>query len=114
MRDRGLVARAATRVSIEKLLGEYKDNEVRADGQFKDKVVQVTGVVGDVKKDITDSIYVIVGTGQPFEVPEVQCFIASGQEKRAAALSKGGKVTVRGRVGGLMINVLVHDCEIVP
>ncbi|EYF06000.1 OB-fold protein [Chondromyces apiculatus] len=102
------------RVPIEKLLGEYKDNEVRADGEFKGQLVQVTGVVGDVKKDITDSIYVIVGTGQPFEIPEVQCCVADGQEKRAAALSKGSKVTVRGRVDGLMMNVLFRDCEISP
>lgn len=103
---------AVLRVPIEKLLGEYKDNEVRADGQFKDQLIQVTGVVGDVKKDITDAIYVMVGTGKPFEIPEVQCFVAGGQEKRAAALSKGSKVTVRGRVDGLMMNVLVRNCEI--
>lgn len=30
-----------------------------------------TGVVGEVKKDITDAIYAIVGTGQPFKIPEV-------------------------------------------
>lgn len=105
---------AVMRVPIEKLLGEYKDNEVRADGQFKGQLVQVTGVVGDVKKNVTDSIYVTVGTGQQFEIPEVQCFVADGQEKRAAALSKGAKVTVRGRVDGLMMNVLVRDCEITP
>jgi hypothetical protein len=49
-----------------------------------------------------------------FEIPVVQCFVRKGEEQRAAALSKGDNVTVRGRVGGLLMNVLVKDCEIVP
>ncbi|WP_437896743.1 OB-fold protein [Sorangium sp. So ce124] len=105
---------AAQHVDIKKLLGEYHDNEVRADGAFKGKLVQVTGLVGDVKKDITGSIYVTVGTGTMLEIPTLQCFVAEGETGAAAALSKGQKVTVRGRVDGLMMNVLVKDCEINP
>ncbi|WP_437947031.1 hypothetical protein WME98_40365 [Sorangium sp. So ce296] len=105
---------AAIDVDVKKLLGEYHDNEVRADSAFKGKLVQTSGVVGDVKKDITGSVYVTVGTGAMLEIPVVQCFIADGEAGAAAALSKGQKVTVRGRVGGLMMNVLVRDCEINP
>jgi hypothetical protein len=100
------------RVQIADFLSEYKDNEVRADGKFKGKVVEVRGVVGEVKKDVLDSIYVTVGTGQFLEIPVVQCFIAKGEEERAASLSKGKAITVRGRVSGLLMNVLVKDCTI--
>jgi hypothetical protein len=93
---------------------EYKDNEVRADGKFKGKVVQTTGLVRDVKKDVLGSIYVTLGTGKLLEVPVVQCFVAGSQVERVTALSKGDKVTMRGRVDGLMMNVLVKDCELVP
>ncbi|MGK3965053.1 hypothetical protein WMF38_12825 [Sorangium sp. So ce118] len=105
---------AAIAVDVKKLLGEYHDNEVRADSAFKGKLVQTSGVVGDVKKDITGSIYVTVGTGAMLEIPVVQCFVADGEADAAAALSKGQKVTVRGRVDGLMMNVLVKDCQINP
>lgn len=103
----------ATEVDIKTLLKEYKDNEVRADGQFKDKYVQVTGKVGDIKKDITNSIYVTLGTGAAFEIPQVQCFFDDIHAQKAASLSKGATVTVKGRVSGLMMNVLVKDCEFV-
>jgi len=33
--------------------------------------------------------------------------------RRATKLSKGDAITVRGKVSGLMFNVLVNDCEIV-
>lgn len=101
------------RTPIETLLAEYKDNEVRADGKFKGKVVQVTGLVGDVKKDVLDHIYVAIGTGKLLEIPVVQCFVASNQVEQVTALSKGDKVTVRGRVDGLLMNVLVKECELV-
>jgi len=75
-------------------------------------MIRATGVVGDVKKDILGDIYVIVGTGKDFEIPAVQCFVAKGEETRAAALSHGQKVTIRGTVDGLMMNVLVKGCVI--
>lgn len=100
-----------TAVDIKTLLGEYKDNEVRADAQFKGKRIQVTGKVGDIKKDILDKIFVTVGTGKQFEIPEVQCYFDDEHASKAATLSKGQTVTVKGTVKGLMMNVLVEDCE---
>jgi len=106
-------AEQARAIPLKTLLSEYKDNEVRADQQFKDQLISTTGKVGDIKKDIMNHIYVIVGTGAMFEIPTVQCFPSDGQEGKAAALSKGDTVTVEGRVSGLMMNVLVKDCQIV-
>jgi len=31
--------------------------------------------------------------------------------KKAASLSSGARVTVRGRVDGLLMNVIVRECE---
>lgn len=102
----------ATPVDLKTLLGEYKDNEIRADSKFKDKVIQVSGKVDDVKKDILDNMYVTLGTGARFEIPQVQCFLAASETSKAASLTKGSTVTVQGRVDGLMLNVLVQDCTI--
>lgn len=103
-----------TRVDIKALLGEYKDNEVRADSRFKGKFVEVRGTVGDIKKDLTGDTYVTIGTGEAFEIPVFQCSVAEGQNGAAAALSKGQKATVRGTITGLMMNVLGDDCVIEP
>lgn len=100
-------------VPIKTLLNEYKDNEVRADAQFEGKLVQITGTVGEVKKDILGDIYVTLGTGAPFEIPVAQCFFDDKHTKQAAMLSKGTTVTIRGRVDGLMMNVIIKDAEFV-
>ena len=103
---------SAQPVALVTLLKEYKDNEVRADSQFKGKFIRVSGSVGDVKKDIADKAYVTLGTGAAFEIPQVQCMLSDSSIARASSLSKGAPVEVSGRVEGLMMNVLVRDCEI--
>jgi hypothetical protein len=108
------VSQSAQVVSIETLLGQYKDNEVRADGLFKGVVIQTTGIVDDVKKDITDSMYVTIGTGRQFEIPQLQCFFNDTAAASLARLNKGTKITVKGVVKGLMFNVLVKECVLVP
>lgn len=108
------LGRPAMRVSAKEVLEEYKNNEVRADGQYKDKLVQVRGLVGETKKDISGAIYVTIGTGGLLEVPVLQCFAKDGEEKAFAALNKGDTITVAGRVEGLMMNVIVKECVINP
>jgi len=104
----------ATSVDIKTLLAEYDDNEVRADSRYKGKFVETSGLVGEVKKDITGGTYVTLGTGQMLEIPVLQCSIAEGQESGAAGLTKGQRITVRATVDGLMMNVLASGCVINP
>jgi len=100
-------------VGISTLLSEYRDNEVRADSSFKGTWVQTSGYVDDVKRGFLNSIYVIFGTGQALEIPRMQCFFADLEAKKAATLTRGTRVTVRRRVDGLMMNVLVKRREFV-
>jgi hypothetical protein len=99
--------------TLRELLAQYKDNEVRADAIYKGKVVEVGGIVGDIKKDITDTIYVTLGTGEWLQIPQVQCFFPDSKARETARLSSGQHVRMRGTVKGLMMNVLVEDCDIV-
>ena len=102
-----------TKVHFSALLGNYRDNEVSADAtDFKSQFIEVTGVVAEVKNDLLNKPYVIVGTGKQFEVPAVQCSLATSAVERAAMLHKGDTVTVRGTVAGLFLNVQLQECEI--
>ncbi len=102
----------AASVELATLLSEYKDNEVRADAAYKGKTVKVTGAVDDIKKDILNNPYITIGTGKQFEIPQIQCSLAKSSVSAAMQLSKGAKVTVVGKVGGLMMNVQLSDCAI--
>ncbi|MGZ3451197.1 MAG: OB-fold protein [Polyangiales bacterium] len=105
-------AEQAVRIKVANLLAEYKDNEVRADKLYKRKFVQFEAFVSETKRDF-GQMYVILGTGAEFEFPQVQCFLPKDQEEAAADLTKGQKVTMEGRVDGLLFNVSVKDCRIV-
>lgn len=100
-------------MSASDLMAAYKNNEVSADLKYKGKLIQVTGKVGDIKKDLFDNIYVTIGTGAMFEIPEVQAFFDQSDVMKAASLSKGQKVTVVGRCDGLMMNVMLKDSKFV-
>lgn len=105
----------AESVTIKELMTEYKANEVRADARWKGKFVKVSGgVVGDVKKDLLDSAYLTLGAkdAEAFELRSVQCFLTKEGASRAANLNKGETATVSGKVDGLMMNVLIRECEV--
>lgn len=101
------------KINATEILKDYKDNEVAADKKYKGKVVQISGTVGEIKKDILGDIYVIVGTGAAFEFPECQVYFQGDATNKAADLKKGGKVTVKGTVDGLMMNVQIKDAVFV-
>jgi hypothetical protein len=98
-------------VPAKTLMADYKANEIRADGTYKGRLVETKGIVRDVKRNILGNLYVTMGTGATFELPAVQCFCAEGSAPRAAQLNRGDAISVRGRVDGLMMNVLVRDAE---
>jgi hypothetical protein len=99
-------------VDIAQLIADYKGNEVAADNKYKGKMVQVTGIVGDIKKDFTDNLYVTLGTGSRSEFRSVQAFFDDSMNGQLSELSKGQTLTVVCRVQGLMMNVLAKDCVI--
>jgi len=105
---------AAVPVEAAVLMADYKGNEQRGDQRWKGKLVEVTGAVNFVHKGmIGEPADVMLNTGAMFEVPQIKCFLRAGQIEAAAKLPRGQKVTMRGRVNGLRINVQVDDCEIV-
>lgn len=58
-------------VNIRDILAAYENNEVGADNQYKGKLIEVTGIVDNIKKDIFDNLYVTLGTGAQFEIPQI-------------------------------------------
>jgi hypothetical protein len=104
-------AEASVKVDAATILKEYEANEVAGDNKYKDKIVEITGVVESVGKDLLDDVYISVGTGAEFEIATVQCFITKDHVEKSASLQKGQKITVTGRVDGIMFNVLVKDCR---
>lgn len=106
-------APAAIEVTADELIQAYEANEVAADAKYEGKILNVTGVVDNVGKDIVDTPYVVLTSGGEWEVWGVQCMFDKEHEPELAQLAVGQTVTVQGRCSGYLINVLVRDCIIV-
>ncbi|MCL2831441.1 MAG: hypothetical protein FWD77_12015 [Betaproteobacteria bacterium] len=98
-------------VSAVDLLKAYDANEVAADSKFKGKIVEITGKVESIGKDITDDQYISIDAGDP--IRSVQCYFQESASSELAQVSKGQRITIRGKVDGLAMNVILKGSKIV-
>ncbi|GKV56015.1 hypothetical protein NCCP2222_19620 [Sporosarcina sp. NCCP-2222] len=99
-------------VSMMDLYNAYQDNEVAADLKYKNKSLEVTGVISDFGVDAFGTAFIKFDTGRgPFH--DTQVFFKKGQEEKIAELSKGETITIVGKGGGLIItSVVINKAEL--
>jgi hypothetical protein len=73
-------------------------------------VVSVSGVIGDIGKDIVDEAYVLLSSRDVLGMFGVQCYFAESEEHSFTSLRTGQQVTIKGRVDGKFGNVFLKDC----
>ena len=97
-------------VSPSKLYQDYENNEVAADLKYKEKTLMLTGSVTEIKKDIMDDIVVEINAGGAYK--SIDCYFGKNHTDEAAALTKGEKITIKGRCEGKVIDVSLKGCSI--
>lgn len=102
----------AIAVTAAKLLQDYEANEVSADAQYKGKIVEVSGAINTIGKDILDTPYVSLSTGGG-SFFSIQCMFEKSDQAQLATLSKDTRITLRGRVSGKLGNIIVRECSVV-
>lgn len=100
---------ASVVISAVQLYGQYEANEVEADNEYKGKVLAVTGVVGDIGKDIVDQAYVLLTSGDALGMFGVQCFFNESEEQNFGSLRTAQQLTIKGRCDGKFGNVFLKD-----
>ena len=104
---------APIQVKASELLNAYKNNEVAANQQFKDKTLMVTAIVESIEAGLMDEPYLVLKAGDQFEFNKPQARLAKSDESKAASLSKGQQITLRcignSEVGG---TPMLKDCVI--
>jgi hypothetical protein len=97
-------------VDAVRLWQAYEANEVAADAAYKGKVLEVAGVVTGIDKDFLGNI--IVNMRSPNQFMPTRATLVKSEERRAAELSKGDRVTLtcecRGRIVG---SPSLDDCR---
>jgi len=103
-------------LTSDELIAEYQKNEVGADQKYKDKLIEVTGKVAEIKKDLFGRYFVGLGTAHEGEMFDVMCYLDPSSEADAGKLQKGETATIKGlcqgRTGGIVLTLKV--CKIVP
>ena len=91
------------------LIAAYENNEIRANKNYKDKLLDVRGYVGDVSEDILGKPFVVLNDKPDAMITSlgIQCYVRDGDV--LAELDKGTEVVIRGRGDGKIMNVLLRD-----
>jgi|GEM_PF-2679350 len=106
------VQEKAIEISASLLLKAYEDNEIKADKDYKDKLVSVSGTIDSISVMLGKTFIVINGGGQ-YEILGVQCYLKDQTEiDKAAELKKGQKIIITGRISGKSMNIVMNDCVI--
>lgn len=97
-------------VSAVDLAKEYEENEVRADKNYKGKMVEVKGTISSIGVSFNQT-YVVLSSEKEFSLTDIQCFFNDDSEiDKIADLNEGDIITVRGKVSGKSMNVGVDKC----
>lgn len=93
------------------LWSAYDENELNADGQYKNKVLSVTGTVSEITRDwLTDKPCILLKANKIYSI---QCYFSDKSEYDAvASVRDGDEITVIGKCTGKSINVILHNCSI--
>lgn len=91
------------RITSANLAKEYEDNEVRADGNYKNELIVVSGKIADIGKDvISNKTYITLEPGSnSYWMTTPQAFIHFASDvDRIAEMKKGDNVTIVGKCIG--------------
>ncbi len=108
-------AESVISVTAEELCSAYRDNETAADEQYKDKILEVTGM-----RELTGSSG-IDREGNPYTTISsealsggVRCWFSPADVLQITKLGLGKEVTIRGKCYGYALwTVLLGECSAV-
>ena len=91
------------------LMANYTENQLRADEKFRGKYFFVEGTIHEIKKGLSDEIYVTLNSGEL--IMYVRCYF--NDKNIAMNLEKGMNVTFYGKCDGFYLGVDMKDCRLV-
>jgi hypothetical protein len=99
-------------ISAKELYKQFSENEGQANRQYLDKVVQVKGILTAVSRGEDGSLNLALDAGNP--MGGVTCEMPAENAPEGANLQTGQQVTVKGQCTGILTDVLLVKCVLVP
>lgn len=102
----------AEKVNVREILDAYRENGISAFDKYGNKLLEITGVCGEINRNLDGKPYVLLTSGDEFEVNELQCYFED--ENEVKELKKGKTITIRGKIRDVkpIFNIPVEDCVI--
>lgn len=102
----------AIKVTATALYNAYKNNEVAANQQYKNKLIEITGVVESIGEDLINEPYISFRI-QQYQITSIQCMFAKKNADQLTPISKGQSIKLQGTVSdSLAGQVIVRDCQV--
>lgn len=101
--------RADSVVTADDLVAAYQRNEIAADRLYKGRVVDISGPVRWVGRDVFGNSYVTLGRDA---ATSVQATFPAGSDRMLADLSPDQRIVVRCRIEGKFVSVAASDCQL--
>lgn len=104
------IIQKAIKINAKDLFAEYEANEIQADEKYKNQILEVSGVISNIWKDLMDNPYIALKTNNV--ILSVQCMLDDSEKSKAAKLKKDSSLTVTGKNSWKLGNVMLRDCKI--
>lgn len=101
------------KITSSAMVKEYIANEVSADTKYKGKLVEISGTIKDIGKDIVDTPYIIIESNPSDYFTQIQCMFSKSDVETVGSLQKNTAVVAQGEVSGKLGNVLIRECKII-
>lgn len=95
-------------ISAADLVKQYQSNETQSNTKFLDKAVQVTGIVGEIKKDAAGNTTVTLKSDDAFA--GVFCTLKKADNLTVPVI--GSTIVVKGFCKGFLSDVVITDAVI--
>ena len=92
------------------LIKEYQDNAIRAEKKYKGKIVEVTGKIESIDKDILNNEYISISGGGVFDY--IQCYISKSEITKIDNYKTGDKITIVGRIDDYELSLTMKNGKI--
>lgn len=97
-------------VSASKLFNEYELIEATANTKYYNKMVEVTGIVREIKSTLRGDVSIKFETEN--SVFSVTCTLASENKKAIQQIHLGQEISLTGTCKGMLMDVFISNCEI--
>ena len=102
---------AAYSLSVSQLVNEFSQDETKANSRYLGNILEVRGTLKEII--LNDSSLVLL-LGDSLQNTGVSCYLLKDQKDLYTSLKRGEQVNVKGICNGLLLDIVLDKCIMLP